>query len=120
MMVNGAASMEDNAETMIVKEGDKLLAAVYKDTVGYNDMYAYFEEGDVSATYGEEVNLTLKGYGPFDSVENAKQCVEYFMANDSIPNTILERVANKYPNFISNVLSSPVHRVKSIDSTFKS
>ncbi len=72
MMVNGAASMEDNAETMIVKEGDKLVAAVYKDTVGYNDMYAYFEEGNVSATYGDEVTLTLKGYGPFASAENAK------------------------------------------------
>ena len=38
-----------------------------------------------------------------DSVENAKQCVEYFMVNDSIPNTILERVANKYPNFMEVV-----------------
>lgn len=35
-----------------------------------------------------------------DSVENAKACVEYFLTNDSIPNTILERVSAKYPNFM--------------------
>ena len=29
-----------------------------------------------------------------NSVENAKQCVEYFLANDSIPNSILERVSS--------------------------
>lgn len=38
-----------------------------------------------------------------DSVENAKQCIEYFLANDSVPNTILERVCNKYPNFMETV-----------------
>ena len=38
-----------------------------------------------------------------NSVENAKQCIEYFLANDSIPNTILERVANKYSNFMDVV-----------------
>ena len=38
-----------------------------------------------------------------DSVENAKQCIEYFLTNDSVPNTILERVYNKYPNFMEIV-----------------
>ncbi len=38
-----------------------------------------------------------------ESVENAKQCVEYFLINESIPNTILERVANKYSNFMDTV-----------------
>lgn len=35
-----------------------------------------------------------------DSVENAKQCIEYFLANESIPNTIIERVHNNYSNFM--------------------
>ena len=35
-----------------------------------------------------------------DSVENAKQCIEYFLANESIPDTILERVSQKYSNFM--------------------
>ena len=38
-----------------------------------------------------------------DSVENAKQCIEYFLANESVPNTILERVYNKYSNFMEIV-----------------
>lgn len=38
-----------------------------------------------------------------DEVENAKQCVEYFLANDSIPNTILERVSAKYPTFMETI-----------------
>ena len=38
-----------------------------------------------------------------DSVENAKQCIEYFLANDSIPDTILKRVQEKYPNFMDVV-----------------
>lgn len=35
-----------------------------------------------------------------NSVENAKQCIEYFLANESIPDTILERVKSQYPNFM--------------------
>ena len=38
-----------------------------------------------------------------DSVENAKQCVEYFLANESIPDTILERVSTEYKNFMEVV-----------------
>ena len=35
-----------------------------------------------------------------DSVENAKQCIEYFLSNESVPDTILKRVYDKYPNFM--------------------
>ena len=35
-----------------------------------------------------------------DSVENAKQCIEYFLANESVPDSILKRVYDKYPNFM--------------------
>ena len=35
-----------------------------------------------------------------DAVENAKQCVEYFLINDAIPDTILERVASEKKNFM--------------------
>ena len=38
-----------------------------------------------------------------DSVENAKQCIEYFLANEAIPDTILERVASKYSNFMDTI-----------------
>ena len=35
-----------------------------------------------------------------ESVENAKQCIEYFLTNDSIPDSVLRRVADKYDNFM--------------------
>ena len=38
-----------------------------------------------------------------DAVENAKQCVEYFLKNDAIPDTILERVASEKKNFMDVV-----------------
>ena len=36
-----------------------------------------------------------------NSVENAKACVEYFLTNDSIPNTILDRISAQHENFMS-------------------
>ena len=38
-----------------------------------------------------------------DSVENAKACIQYFVSNDSIPDSILERVSAQYPNFMEIV-----------------
>ena len=35
-----------------------------------------------------------------DKVENAKECIKYFLNNDSISDSILKRVASKYPNFM--------------------
>ena len=33
-------------------------------------------------------------------VENAKECIEYFLSNDSIPDIVLEKVSTKYANFM--------------------
>ena len=43
------------------------------------------------------------GIDVWDEVENAKACVEYFLTNDSIPDTILKRIAAGYPNFTETV-----------------
>ncbi len=69
---------------------------------------SHHEEYDVAVIFDKEKGLyAIPFYETFcqifenkDSVENAKQCIEYFLANDSIPNTILERVSTKYPNFM--------------------
>ena len=69
------------------------------------------ETYDVAVIFDKEKGLyAIPFYETFckifedkDAVENAKQCVEYFLANDSIPNTILERVSAKYPNFIDTI-----------------
>jgi len=68
---------------------------------------AHNEIYDVAVVFDKEKGLyAVPFYETFchifenkDSVENAKQCVDYFLSNDSIPNTILERVAQKYSNF---------------------
>lgn len=66
------------------------------------------ETYDVAVIFDKEKGLyAIPFYETFckifenkDLVENAKQCIEYFLANESIPNTILERVSAKYPNFM--------------------
>ena len=35
-----------------------------------------------------------------DKVENKKECINYFLNNDSVSESILKRVASKYPNFM--------------------
>ena len=35
-----------------------------------------------------------------DKVENKKECINYFLNNDSVSDSILKRVASKYPNFM--------------------
>ena len=71
----------------------------------HNEIY------DVAVIFDKEKGLyAIPFYETFckifedkDAVENAKQCVEYFLANDSIPNTILERVSAKYSNFMTTI-----------------
>lgn len=36
-----------------------------------------------------------------NTVENYKQCIEYFLTNDSVPDTILSRVHAQYPEFMT-------------------
>ncbi len=69
------------------------------------------ETYDVAVIFDKEKGLyAIPFYATFckifedkNAVENAKQCIEYFLANDSIPNTILERVSSKYSNFMETV-----------------
>lgn len=54
-----------------VKDGDQLKAFVYKDAVGWSDIYTFFENAEYNAKTGEEVTLTLK-----QSVYNAEYALE--------------------------------------------
>lgn len=38
-----------------------------------------------------------------DEVENAKDCVNYFLTNDSIPITVLDKISAQYPNFMQTI-----------------
>jgi len=57
-----------------------------------------------------------------NSVENAKACVEYFLTNDSIPDTILERVSAQYPNFMDtiNEITGTEYTFDELIKTYKS
>lgn len=89
-----------------VKELDNNYSNFLENSMGgfssHNEVY------DVAVIFDEKNGLyAIPFYQTFckifedkTQVENAKGCVEYFLTNDSIPNTILDRVSTQYPNFL--------------------
>ena len=89
-----------------VKELDNNYSNFLENSMGgfasHNEVY------DVAVIFDEKNGLyAVPFYKTFcqifenqEAVENVKSCVEYFLTNDSIPNTILDRVSAKYPNFM--------------------
>ena len=92
-----------------VKELDNNYSNFLENSMG--GFSSHNETYDVAVIFDKENGLyAIPCYETFckifenkDSVENAKGCVEYFLTNDSIPNTILERVSTQYPNFMETV-----------------
>ena len=92
-----------------VKELDNNYSNFLENSMG--GFSSHNETYDVAVIFDKENGLyAIPFYETFckvlenkDSVENAKACVEYFLTNDSIPNTILERVSTQYPNFMEVV-----------------
>ena len=66
------------------------------------------ETYDVAVLFDKEKGLyAIPFYETFckifedkNAVENAKQCINYFLANNSIPDSVLKRVASKHENFM--------------------
>ena len=89
-----------------VKELDNNYSNFLENSMG--GFASHNETYDVAVIFDKENGLyAIPFYETFckifenkDNVENAKGCVEYFLTNDSIPNTIFERVSTKYPNFM--------------------
>ena len=92
-----------------VKELENNYANFLENSMG--GFASHNETYDVAVIFDKEKGLyAIPFYETFckifedkDIVENAKQCIEYFLANESIPNTILERVSAKYPNFMETI-----------------
>lgn len=90
-----------------VKELDNNYSNFLENSMG--GFSSHNETYDVAVIFDEKNGLyAVPFYQTFskifedkNSVENAKACVEYFLTNDSIPNTILERVSTNYPNFMN-------------------
>lgn len=53
-----------------IKDGDRITAYVYADTVNYSDSYTWFTQYEIPAEPGEEVTLSLKTY-TYDANWNA-------------------------------------------------
>ena len=89
-----------------VKELDNNYSNFLENSMG--GFASHSETYDVAVIFDKEKGLyAVPFYETFckifenkDSVENAKLCIEYFLSNDSIPNTILERVSTQYKNFM--------------------
>lgn len=92
-----------------VKELDNNYSNFLENSMGgfssHNEIY------DVAVIFDEKNGLyAIPFYKTFctifedkTKVENAKNCVEYFLTNDSIPNIILDRVSAQYPNFMETI-----------------
>ena len=90
---------------------------------------SHAETYDVAIIMDEELGLySIPFYKTFCqifegvNIENAKECVEYFLNNDSISDKIVRRVADKYPNFVEkiNELLETDYTLDSLISRYKS
>ena len=89
-----------------VKELDNNYSNFLENSMG--GFSSHNETYDVAVIFDEHKGLyAIPFYQTFskifedkNQVENAKACIEYFLTNDSIPNTILERVSTGHANFL--------------------
>jgi hypothetical protein len=111
-----------------VKELDNNYSNFLENSIG--GFASHAEDYDVAVIFDKEKGLyAIPFYETFtkifenkDSVENAKSCVQYFMSNDSIPDSILERVSAQYPNFMEvvNSLLETEYTFEELINTYKS
>ena len=111
-----------------VKELDNNYQNFLENSLG--GFASHSEEYDVAVIFDKEKGLyAIPFYETFtkifenkDSVENAKSGVQYFMSNDSIPDSILERVSAQYPNFMEvvNSLLETEYTFEELINTYKS
>ena len=99
----------ENYKFFHVKELDNNYSNFLENSMG--GFSSHNETYDVAVIFDEKNGLYAipffetfcKIFEDKNIVENAKACVEYFLTNDSIPNTILDRVSTKYSNFMDVV-----------------
>ncbi len=89
-----------------VKELDNNYSNFLENSLG--GFSSHSEIYDVAVIFDKEKGLyAIPFYETFtkifankNSIENQKECIEYFLTNDSIPDSILRRVHNEYSNFM--------------------
>lgn len=99
----------ENPRFFHVKELDNNYTNFLENSLG--GFASHEETYDVAVIFDKEKGLyAIPFYETFtkifedkDSVENAKACVQYFLSNESVPDSILARVSAQYPNFMETV-----------------
>jgi len=88
-----------------VKELDNNYSNFLENSLG--GFASHTEEYDVAVIFDKEKGLyAIPFYETFTKifegkeVEGKDECIKYFLTNDSIPDTILERVSTQYKNFM--------------------
>lgn len=88
-----------------VKELDNNYSNFLENSMG--GFSSHSEEYDVAVIFDKKSGLyAIPFYETFTKifegveVENKKECISYFLVNNSIPSSILEKVAALYPNFM--------------------
>jgi len=141
--VIGILNDEDDLASFDMEEAQKMPEKLkYFQVKELNNSYDNFLENslggfsshielyDVGVIIDEELGLySVPFYKTFctvfeddSKVENPKECVEYFLKNDSISDKILRRVADKYPNFIDkiNTLLDKTYTLDTLIQEYKS
>ena len=89
-----------------IKELDNNYSNFLENSIG--GFASHSENYDVAVIFDNETGLYVipfyetftKIFANKDSVENAKECIEYFLTNDSISNKIIDRVSSEHNNFM--------------------
>lgn len=89
-----------------IKELDNNYANFLENSLG--GFSSHTENYDVAVIFDKEKGLYAtpfyetftKIFEDKDSVENYKECIEYFLSNESVPDSILKRVYDQYSNFM--------------------
>ena len=108
------SKMGSNLETpkfFHVKELDNNYSNFLENSLG--GFGSHLETYDVAVIFDKEKGLyAIPFYETFTSifegkeVEGADDCIKYFLTNDSIPDSVLTKVSEKYPNFMEVINKS--------------
>ncbi len=104
--LTGKESNLTNPKFYHIKELDNNYNNFLENSLG--GFSSHYETYDVGVIFDKETGLyAVPFYETFtrifedaESVENAKECIEYFLTNDSVPKNILDQVHSKYDNFM--------------------
>ena len=115
--------MMEDPKFFHVKELDNNYSNFLENSLG--GFSSHSETYDVAVIFDKEKGLyAIPFYETFinifegKNVEGKNECIKYFLTNDSIPNTIIESVYQKYPNFLQ-IINESLNKEYSFDEIIR-